>query len=113
MAYTPSELQTALDNIKDTVSGKVEYNDAAASLKFVLGILQNMALNNMIFQVESIDAMTALSGTDANFVQVQAFAAGASAGIYSYRAAGVPNGTDTFAATGGGVWRKAELANQS
>lgn len=112
MPYTPPELAAAIASLKDTTSGKIEYNDSSASMRLVIGILESMSYNNMIFQVADIAAMQAISGTEANFIQVQNLASGASAGIYSYRSAGTANGTDTFAATGGGVWRKAELANQ-
>lgn len=113
MPYTPTQLAAAIDAIKATVSGKVEYNDLSGSLRTILAILEDMAYHNMIFQVSTISDLTALKGTDCTFVQATALSAGASAGIYSYRSSGTPNATDTFAATGGGVWRKAELANQS
>lgn len=112
MPFTPSDLQTEITNIKTTTSGKVEYNSGSASMRTTLAIIQDMAFNNMVFPKNSIADMQATSGTQMTYISVTALSAGASAGLYKYRSAGTPNGTDTFSATGGGVWRKAELANQ-
>lgn len=110
MPYTPTQLEEAIANIKDTTSGKVEYNDLSASLRVILAILQDMSKNNMIFQVEDIAAMQAVSGAQANFLQIQDAASGtASSGIYTYRSTGTADGINSFNATGGGIWKKANL----
>lgn len=106
---TYQQFKAAVQDIKNTVSGKVEYNNGSASLRLILALIEDFAHYNMVFQVADINALKAMSGADANFLQIQDTASGVSAGIYSYRTTGVADNINSFDATGGGIWKKANL----
>lgn len=103
MAITIQDLNAAIAAIKDTTSGKAEWNDDSASLKQIVLDIRTMLLERGIYYAASIVEMQSLSQLDTTFVHVNGV--GASNGIYSFRnSSGTPNNITSFAATGGGLW---------
>jgi hypothetical protein len=104
---TVQNLNQAIADIRNTVSGKVEYHTGGASLLTVVNDIADLIHKRGVATAASIIELEAYSNTETNFVAI--WGVGASNGLYSYRATGTPNYTTSFPATGGGIWRLVTL----
>lgn len=100
---TIQQLDAAIAAVKSTLSTKVEWNAASASLRQIILDMRAMFLERGIFYVETIAELQALSQQDTTFAHINGV--GASNGLYSFRnSSGTPNFITSFPASGGGLW---------
>lgn len=93
---TIAELNTLIDDVRDTSSGLVEWNNN--SLNAVTVKESELIQYRGVYQVADTSAMSAVSALETRMCAIASF------GTFIYLSSGTPNGSTRFAAAGGGIW---------
>lgn len=98
-----SELQAAFNAVKDTASGKIEWNEFSASLKTLESLVITAIQERGVVNVETVEELQALGASETLNAKLIATA---STGSYSYRTGAItPDYTTIFpSADSGSFW---------
>lgn len=99
MPTTIAQFITDVANVKNTSSGKVEWNGNSLQ-SIMVNDIAPLFLNRGVAQVADTTALQALSGSESKAAGIDGV------GLFFWAASGTPNGSTIFSASGGGVWKK-------